>query len=181
MSNNDCGDFSCDALWMTRLAREGELIRVPEALYRKRYTGRSAHTEWLNWPMEQKIAAWVGHCLDMLAEALTVAQGAGERRRLIEAARRRLLLREKKLAPTPSSSGQCGCRNAGACRLISRQGPRHGPTLVRSVSPRRTSSSDWRDASGKREPTALQPAANLTEGPSDIRNRSSRPWTMPGR
>jgi hypothetical protein len=35
----------------------------------------------------------------MLAEALTVAEGAGERRRLIEAARRRLLLREKKLGP----------------------------------------------------------------------------------
>jgi hypothetical protein len=99
ISGNDCGDFACDTVWMARLARAGELVRVPQALYHKRYGPTTAHAAWTNWPMEQKVAAWTRHCLDMLAEALTVASSGEDRRLLIEAARRRLVLSDVDIGP----------------------------------------------------------------------------------
>ena len=73
ISGNKFGDFACDTVWMARLARAGDLVRVPRALYHKRYLPSSAHAEWENWHGWQKGAAWIQHCLDMLAEALPVA------------------------------------------------------------------------------------------------------------
>lgn len=99
ISGNDCSDFACDTIWMARLARAGELIRVPQVLYHKRYTATTAHAAWTTWPTEQKVAAWIRHCLDMLAEALTVAIDAEDRRLLIEAARRRLVMSDICLGP----------------------------------------------------------------------------------
>jgi hypothetical protein len=92
ISGNDHGDYACDTIWMARLARAGELVRVPQVLYHKRYYASSTHAAWTTWPMEQKVAAWIRHCLDLLAEALTVASDAEDRRLLIEAARRRLVM-----------------------------------------------------------------------------------------
>ena len=85
------GDFAADTVWMARLARAGELIRVPEALYKKRFTGKGAHEEWRTWPQQRKMQAWTEHCLAMLDEALPVAADADDRRNLIDAARLRLL------------------------------------------------------------------------------------------
>ena len=99
ISGNDCGDFACDSVWMARLARAGELVRVPQALYHKRMHAVSTHQTWNTWPMEQKVAAWIRHCLDMLAEALTVASNAEDRRLLIDAARRRLVMSNIDLGP----------------------------------------------------------------------------------
>jgi glycosyltransferase involved in cell wall biosynthesis len=99
ISCNDCSDFAADTVWMGRLARAGELVRVPQALYHKRYHAHSAHAAWTTWPMERKVAAWIQHCLDMLAEALTVAACGEERRLLIEAARRRLVMSDIGLGP----------------------------------------------------------------------------------
>jgi glycosyltransferase involved in cell wall biosynthesis len=90
ISGNDRGDFACDTVWMARLARAGDLVRVPRVLYHKRYLPNSVHTEWKTWHRGQKGAAWIRHCLDMLAEALTVATNSEERRLLIDAARGRL-------------------------------------------------------------------------------------------
>jgi hypothetical protein len=87
---NNRGDFACDTVWMARLARVGDLVRVPWVLYHKRFLAGSAHTEWATWDRWQKGAAWNRHCLDMLAEALTVATSIEERRLLIDAARGRL-------------------------------------------------------------------------------------------
>ena len=91
ISGNNFGDFACDTVWMARLARAGDLVRVPRVLYHKRYFPSSTHAKWETWPQWQKGPAWVGHCLDMLAEAQTVASSIGERRLLIDAARGRLL------------------------------------------------------------------------------------------
>jgi len=93
ISGNKFGDFACDTVWMARLARAGDLIRVPQAIYHKRYLPGSTHAEWANWHKWQKGAAWIQHCLDMLAEALPVAASIEERRLLIEAARGRLWAR----------------------------------------------------------------------------------------
>jgi hypothetical protein len=84
---------------MARLARAGDLVRVPRVLYHKRYLPSSAHAEWETWNRWQKGAAWIRHCLDMLAEALTVATSIEERRLLIDAARGRLWLTHTHLGP----------------------------------------------------------------------------------
>jgi Glycosyl transferase family 2 len=99
ISGNDCGDFACDTIWMARLARAGELVRVSQALYHKRFDPTTTHRAWMNWPREQRVAAWIRHCLDMLAEALTVASNGEDRRLLVEAARRRLVLSDIDLGP----------------------------------------------------------------------------------
>jgi len=90
ISGNACSNFACDTVWMARLARAGDLIRVPRVLYHKRYLPSSAHAEWPTWGIWKKNFAWVQHCLDMLAEALPVATNIEERRLLIDAARGRL-------------------------------------------------------------------------------------------
>jgi glycosyltransferase involved in cell wall biosynthesis len=90
ISGNHYGDFACDTVWMARLARAGDLIRVPRTLYHKRYLPGSTHSEWERWSKPRKGIAWIGHCLDMLAEALQVATNDEESRQLIDAARGRL-------------------------------------------------------------------------------------------
>jgi GT2 family glycosyltransferase len=92
------GDFGADTVWMARLARAGELIRIPEPLYLKRYRAKSAHAQWGSWPRGAKLRAWTEHCLAMLDEALPVAAGPHQRRELVAAARDRLLQRVRPLA-----------------------------------------------------------------------------------
>lgn len=99
ISGNNLGGFACDTVWMARLARAGDLVRVPRVLYHKRYLESSAHAEWATWRKWQKVLAWVRHCLDMLAEALPVATSFDQRRLLIEAARERLLLSHAQFGP----------------------------------------------------------------------------------
>ena len=91
MVGNPCDDFAADTVWMARQALVGDLLRVPEVLYRKRYHTTNTHTQWFGWPPEFRIRAWITHCLDMLAEALKATGVASERRVLHEAARTRLL------------------------------------------------------------------------------------------
>ena len=91
MSGNSCGNFACDTVWMARLARTGDLVRVPRPMYRKRYHARNTHTQWMAWPVAQKTEAWLQHCLDMLAEALCVCAGSRDVRRVVAAARARVV------------------------------------------------------------------------------------------
>ncbi len=99
ISGNAFDDFAADTVWMARLATAGDLIRVPRALYQKRYHPDNTHSAWNSWPPEKKIAAWRQHCLDMLAEALEVASDESARRSLFVAAERRLLQTERRMGP----------------------------------------------------------------------------------
>lgn len=72
-TGNAFDDYAVDTVWMARLARVGELQRVPLPLYWKRYHAGNTHSAWSHWARERKIAAWADHCADMLAEALKVA------------------------------------------------------------------------------------------------------------
>ena len=99
ISGNDRDNFACDTVWMARIARAGDLVRVPRVLYNKRYLSESVHSAWPTWPIGQKVAAWIRHCLDMLAEALTVANSTEERQLLIEAASGRLLMSHTEVGP----------------------------------------------------------------------------------
>lgn len=91
MAGNSYGDFACDLVWLARLARAGDLVRVPRELYRKRYHAANAYMEWHAWSFEQRTEAWLQHCLDMLAEALCVCSRREDVDRVVAAARARLL------------------------------------------------------------------------------------------
>jgi transposase len=91
MSGNPFEDFAADTVWMTRLATVGELVRVPYPLYRKRYHRGNTHKKWSVWPQNRQVAAWMRHCLDMLAETLKVASDPAAKTMLVATARDRLL------------------------------------------------------------------------------------------
>jgi GT2 family glycosyltransferase len=90
ISGNPFNNFAADTVWMARLARVGDLVRVPRVLYRKRYHAGNTHTRWSRWRTGYKIGAWTRHCLDMLAETLAGAPDPASRRLLHAAARERL-------------------------------------------------------------------------------------------
>lgn len=91
MTGNTCGDFAVDTVWMARQALLGDLIRVPQTLYRKRYHVGNTYTQWAAWPIERRLAAWFTHCLDMFIVASKAARTPADRRRLHDAARSRFL------------------------------------------------------------------------------------------
>lgn len=99
ISGNAFDDFAADTVWMARLATAGDLIRVPRALYQKRYHAGNTHSAWNTWPPERKITAWKQHCVDMLAEALKVATDESARQSLLAAAERRLLQTGRRMGP----------------------------------------------------------------------------------
>ena len=92
-------NFACDTLWMNRLARAGDLRRVPAVLYRKRYHQDNTHTQWAAWSEERKVAAWFGHCAASLAEALRIDADERGRSLLYSSALDRLLQRESNAEP----------------------------------------------------------------------------------
>lgn len=98
MAGNPCDDFAADTVWMARQALAGDLVRVPRALYRKRYHANNTHTQWWSWTYQRRMTAWIRHCLDMLAAALKATDVPSERLMLHRVARRRLA------TPAPSSS-----------------------------------------------------------------------------
>ena len=101
MAGNPCDDFAADTVWMARQALVGDLVRVPQALYRKRYHANNAHMQWFAWSYERRMTAWIRHCLDMLAEALKASKTPSERRMLHRVARMRLLEPATSTCPYP--------------------------------------------------------------------------------
>jgi GT2 family glycosyltransferase len=91
ISGNAVEDFGVDTVWCARLATVGELVRVARPLYTKRYHARNTHGVWTTWEPERRVAAWMRHCLDMLAEALTVAETVDDKIAVATAAVQRLL------------------------------------------------------------------------------------------
>ena len=92
MSGNPFDDFSADHVWVMRLARIGDLVRVPRVLYRKRYHDANTSTKWFTWSLAKRSDAWTHHCLDLLAEALYTAGTSEEQETLWKAARELLLM-----------------------------------------------------------------------------------------
>ncbi len=91
MSGNNCDDFACDTVWMARLARVGDLVRLPRPIYRKRYHDANTHMQWNAWSAAQKVEAWLQHCLDMLAEAVCICSSPDDIRRVVAVARTRAI------------------------------------------------------------------------------------------
>jgi GT2 family glycosyltransferase len=90
MDTNTVDGYGADTVWMTRLARYGDLVRVPEPLYRKRFHPDNTHAAWNEWPRELRLRAWLVHCRLMADEALEAASNMAEWDRLRSAAYRRV-------------------------------------------------------------------------------------------
>jgi glycosyltransferase involved in cell wall biosynthesis len=93
--------FAADVEWLARIARFGEIHRVPETLYFKRFHAGSTAIKWGYWEQETKIAAWTGHCAELLRLALLLDLSPGERWLATSAALRRLLFANDHPAPYP--------------------------------------------------------------------------------
>jgi GT2 family glycosyltransferase len=92
LSDNAFDGFAADVHWVARLAREGEIHRVPEARYAKRFHARSTAHGWSVWPEADKLAAWADHCAHLLGVALELELTAAERWLMAHAACRRLIM-----------------------------------------------------------------------------------------
>ncbi len=90
LRSHEVEDFASDTVWLSSMARAGELVRVPETLYRKRFHDANEHTRWARWPEEKRLLAWVVHCTEMLDEAMLCEATVAERRLLYDATLHRL-------------------------------------------------------------------------------------------
>jgi glycosyltransferase involved in cell wall biosynthesis len=90
LRTHEVESFASDAVWMSSMARAGELVRVPETLYRKRFHDANVHTAWARWPAERRSFAWVVHCAEMLDEAMLCEATVDERRLMFDAVLHRL-------------------------------------------------------------------------------------------
>ena len=79
---NAVANFGVDISWLTAIARHGELHRVAEPLYQKRYHDRNTETQWWSLPKDEQLRSWAHHCVDMLRVALEVG-GSPEQSRLL--------------------------------------------------------------------------------------------------
>jgi hypothetical protein len=99
MPANEVESFACDTVWMSALARWGDLCRVPAGLYRKRFHPANEHKKWFSWPVEKAARAWIVHCAAMLEQAMLVEATTQERRLLWLAAVGRLASTRTDISP----------------------------------------------------------------------------------
>jgi GT2 family glycosyltransferase len=92
LPDNAFDGFAADVNWIARIARVGEIHRVPEALYAKRFHARSTAHAWSVWAEADKLAAWADHCAHLLGVALELELTATERWLIAHAACRRLVM-----------------------------------------------------------------------------------------
>lgn len=97
LAGNAAHDFAADLVWIARVARAGELRRIPQVLYYKRRHRESASLQWGPWTKEMKTEAWRLHCCQLLDVALGLDLSPAEQSRVVAASVRRLLQVEPKL------------------------------------------------------------------------------------
>lgn len=66
LSTNQASDFAEDTVFGFHLNLQGDLIRHPEILYKKRYHDLSYHAQWQKWPVDTMLHAWTMHCIQLL-------------------------------------------------------------------------------------------------------------------
>jgi len=99
LPENDCSNFAIDTIWDLQMALKGELIRVPEILYHKRYHDGSVHDSWQKLGKENIIKAWTEHCKDCLKIIFRARFELEELVRLIEVSKSRLVQDVNPLCP----------------------------------------------------------------------------------
>lgn len=104
LRSNEVEDFASDTVWLSSMARAGELVRVPETLYRKRFHDANEHTRWARWPDERRRHGWLVHCAEMLDEAMLCDATVDERRLLYDATLHRLTTARRAPEYLPASA-----------------------------------------------------------------------------
>lgn len=75
--------YAVDAVWIAKLARWGDLVRVPKALYFKRIDPDTVHGKWFRWQHEERREPWIGLFLSFFEVGKSVAGTPAERTRLL--------------------------------------------------------------------------------------------------
>jgi len=87
--------FGEDFVWVLKLARAGDLINVPEALYFKRRHAKSTSRAWFEeWPQTKRRSALITLCVGLLDAVLPAAETNLQRFQLLYAVLERLALRQ---------------------------------------------------------------------------------------
>ncbi len=90
LHENNYSNIAMDSVWNMQMAIMGEVIRIPEGLYYKRYHDNSIHGIW--WTHgEEDVKAWLEHCTDCLKVIFMAGFEQTELTRLIEATKSRLV------------------------------------------------------------------------------------------
>jgi len=93
LPENDCSNFAIDIIWNLQMALKGDLIRVPEVLYHKRYHDHegSFDNSWEKLSQVNKTKARLEHHKDCLKTIFRAGLEQQELARLIEASKSRFL------------------------------------------------------------------------------------------
>jgi hypothetical protein len=83
-------NFAADTVWMLQLALRGELRRIPERLYLKRYHHESVHAAWAKWSREELNVLWAEQAAVCARIALEHITAPHERELIVAAALMRL-------------------------------------------------------------------------------------------
>jgi GT2 family glycosyltransferase len=81
-----------DLVWVAKLARYGDLIRVPDTLYFKRVHRSNAHSSGKSLPDEYRRSVWIEYGLGMIEAALPLVNSVPEQLRLFETVLERILV-----------------------------------------------------------------------------------------
>src|SRR4029450_1603486 len=87
---NKFDNVATDIPWMAAVALSGELHRVENVIYRKRFHGTNVLGRVAKWKRGKRLQEWGAHCVNMIEQALRVAGTAHELRLLWLAAVTRL-------------------------------------------------------------------------------------------
>ncbi len=99
LNENNFSNIAMDSIWNMQMALMGEVIRIPEILYYKRYHDYSVHTQW--WRSGKKdMQAWLEHCTDCLKVILMADFKQDELAHLIKSVKSRLI-QEHPVCPNP--------------------------------------------------------------------------------
>jgi len=90
LHENNHSNIAIDSIWNMQMVLMGEMIRIPEVLYYKRYRDNSAHSQWWKLEKEEAVKAWLEHCTDCLKLIFMIGFDNKELIRLIGAAKSRL-------------------------------------------------------------------------------------------
>jgi len=93
MPENDFSNFALDTIWNMQMVVKGEMIRVPQVLYHKRYLGHdgSLHYHWGKFTGVERTKALLEHHKDCLKLIFRAGFEQEELVRLIEASKSRFL------------------------------------------------------------------------------------------
>lgn len=100
LRENNYSNIAIDSIWNMQMALMGEMIRIPEVLYYKRYHDNSVHAQWWKFGKEEVIKAWLEHCTDCLKLIFMAGFEQEELIHLIRIVKSRLVQDVHTLGPT---------------------------------------------------------------------------------